>query len=316
MKGEIEMAHYEVKPEFYNYLFAPFLEPAVRVNPGDTVSLYTDDAFESRITSEDTSPKEAVRNAKFLNPQSGPVYINGAEPGDTLAVHFQSIEFTRDWAVSCVMEYFGGLQSNSITKFLQKPLEEEVYIWKTKDGGKTWRNEKIGITIPANPFCGTLATAPDTEAIQALTPGPFGGNMDCPDVCPGHTIYLPIHNPGGLFYIGDCHAAQGQGELCGVALEITAKVTLSFDVIKGKSIEWPRIESEDKIMSVGSAKPMEDAARIAYADLISWMVSDYGFKVMDAYELLSQVGGLYVANMVDTTYSLCASIDKKYLQKN
>ena len=123
------MAHYEVKPEFYNYLFAPFLEPAVRVNPGDTVSLYTDDAFESRITSEDTSPKEAVRNAKFLNPQSGPVYINGAEPGDTLAVHFQSIEFTRDWAVSCVMEYFGGLQSNSITKFLQKPLEEEVYIW-------------------------------------------------------------------------------------------------------------------------------------------------------------------------------------------
>ena len=104
MKGEIEMAHYEVKPEFYNYLFAPFLEPAVRVNPGDTVSLYTDDAFESRITSEDTSPKEAVRNAKFLNPQSGPVYINGAEPGDTLAVHFQSIEFTRDWAVSCVME--------------------------------------------------------------------------------------------------------------------------------------------------------------------------------------------------------------------
>jgi amidase len=103
--------------------------------------------------------------------------------------------------------------------------------------------------------------------------------------------------------------------LCGVALEVTAKATVSFDVIKNKVITWPRIESGDKIMSVGSAKPMEDAARIAYADLIEWIVSDYAFKPMDAYELLSQVGGLYVANMVDTTYSLCASISKKYLKR-
>lgn len=309
------MAHYDVKPEFYNYLFSPYLEPAVRVNPGDTVTLFTDDAFESRITSEDASPKESLRNAKFLNPQSGPVYINGAEPGDTLKVNFHSIEFARDWAVSCVIEYFGGLQSNSVTKMLQKPLEEEVYIWKTTDNGKTWKNNKIGVTIPSNPFCGTMATAPELEAIQALAPGPFGGNMDCPDVCPGHTIYLPVNNPGALFYIGDCHAAQGQGELCGVALEVTAYATLSFEVIKNKPLEWPRIETDTKIMSVGSAKPMEDAARIAYADLINWMVTDYGFKVFDAYQLLSQIGGLYVANMVDTTYSLCASIDKKYLNR-
>ncbi len=240
----------------------------------------------------------------------------GAEPGDTLAVHFHSIEFTRDWAVSCIMEYFGGLQSNAITKMLQKPLDEEVYLWKTKDNGRTWTNDKIGVTIPSNAFCGTMATAPDSESIQALTPGQFGGNMDCPDVCPGNTIYLPIHNPGALFYIGDCHAAQGQGELCGVALEVTAKATVSFDVIKNRITQWPRIESEDKIMSVGSAKPMEDAARIAYADLIEWMVSDYGFRPLDAYQLLSQIGGLYVANMVDTTYSLCASIDKKYLKRN
>ena len=226
------MAHHEVKLDVYNYLFSPNLKPCVTVNIGDTVTLHTDDAFESRITSEDTSPKAAVRNAKFLNPQAGPVYINGAEPGDTLVVHFESIEFTRDWAVSCIMEYFGGLQSNSITKTLQKPLDEKVYMWKTKDNGKTWRCEKIGVTIPANAFCGTMATAPDTESIQALTPGPFGGNMDCPDVCPGNKIYLPVHNPGALFYVGDCHAAQGQGELCGVALEVSAKITVSFDVIK------------------------------------------------------------------------------------
>ncbi len=309
------METYEVKPEFYNYMFSPNLEPAVKVNPGDKVVLYTDDAFESRITSESQSPKSATKNAKFLNPQSGPVYINGAEPGDTLVVNFESIEFTRDWAVSCIMEYFGGLQSTGTTKTLQKPLEERVYIWKTHDGGKTFTSDRIGVTVPARPFCGTCATAPDTEAIQALTPGPFGGNMDVPDVCPGHKILLPVHNPGALFYIGDCHAGQGQGELCGVALEITAKVTVSFDIIKGRALNWPRIESEDKIMSVGSAKPMEDAARIAYADLIQWMADDYGFDALDAYELLSQIGGLYVGNMVDTTYSLVASIEKKYLKR-
>lgn len=311
------MAHYEFKPESYNYLFSPYLEPAVRVNPGDTVRLYTEDAFGGRITSEDVSPKEALRGVDFLNPQSGPIYINGAEPGDTLKVNFHSIELARDWSASCIMEYFGGLQSNSVTKTLQDPLKEEVYIWKTKDNGKTWKNDKIGITIPGRPFCGTVATAPKLEAIQALAPGPFGGNMDCPDTCPGHAIYLPVHNPGALFYIGDCHAAQGEGEVCGVALEVSAYVTVSFEVIKGrKPLEWPRIESDTRIMSVGSAKPMEDAARIAVADLVDWMVTDYGFRQYDAYQLLTQIGGLYVANMVDITYSICAWIDKKYLKRD
>jgi amidase len=122
-----------------------------------------------------------------------------------------------------------------------------------------------------------------------------------------------VWNPGALVYTGDTHARQGQGELCGVALEITSKVTVVFDVIKGKKIEWPRIESPQKIMVVGSAKPMEDAARIAYTELILWLEQDYGYDRWDAYELLTQAGGLYVGNMVDTAYSLVASIDKEYL---
>jgi len=309
------MAIIEVKPKFYNYVFSPYLEPAVKVDPGDKVILYTDDAFESRIKSEDDLPSIALKTAKFLNPQTGPVYINGAEPGDTLVVNFESIEFTRDWAVSAFIEYFGGLQSTPITRTLQKPIKEKVWIWKVVDDDKALINDEIGVKIPADPFCGTCATAPDLEAIQALTPGQFGGNMDVPDVKPGNKIYLPVYNPGALFYIGDCHATQGQGELCGVACEITAKATVSFELIKGKSIDWPRIESSDKIMTVGSAKPMEDAARIAYAELILWMVNEYGFTEAQAYELLTQVGGLYVGNMVDTTYSLVASIDKKYLKR-
>jgi acetamidase/formamidase len=118
--------------------------------------------------------------------------------------------------------------------------------------------------------------------------------------------------PGALFFTGDCHAGQGQGELCGVALEITGKVTVTFDLIKGKAIAWPRIESPEEIMTVGSARPMEDAARIAYVELIEWLV-ELGWDRLEAYEALTQIGDLYVGNMVDTYYSLVAKIRKEYV---
>src|SRR5699024_7849301 len=124
--------------------------------------------------------------------------------------------------------------------------------------------------------------------------------------------YLPVSVPGAYFYTGDAHARQGDGELCGVALEISAKVTLKFELIKGKSIRWPRIESPEEIMAVGSARPMEDAARIAYAELIEWM-NELGWDKIEAYQALTQVGKLHVANMVDPNYSLVAKVNKKYL---
>ncbi len=154
---------------------------------------------------------------------------------------------------------------------------------------------------------------PHIEAVASLSPGAHGGNMDVPDVTEGNTVYFPVHHPGALFYLGDAHAAQGQGELCGVALEIAARGVFEFDVIKGQAIHWPRIESTTHIMSVGSARPMEDAARIANADLIAWMVRDHGFDKLDAYQLLSAAGELYVGNMVDTTYSLVAKCAKQFL---
>jgi len=301
----------EIKPEDYSYVFNPYREAIARVNPGDRVTIHTNDAFESRIQSESDVASTALATAKFLNPQTGPLYVEGAEPGDTLAVRIESIEPTRDFAVSTLVPYFGGLTSTAMTRTLQDPLPEKTWVWKLD--GERLTNDDVGVTLDWQPFMGTLAVAPDLEAISALAPGPFGGNMDVPDVCPGNTIYLPVWNEGALFYTGDCHARQGQGELCGVALEITSKVTVVFDVIKGKAIEWPRIESSDKIMVVGSARPMEDAARIANTELILWLEEEHGFDRLDAYQLLTQAGGLYVGNMVDTTYSLVASIDKKYL---
>ncbi len=303
----------EVRPDSYSYVFNPYREAVARVNPGDRVTIHTNDAFESRIQSTEDLPSRALATAKFLNPQTGPVYVEGAEPGDTLAIRIESIEPTRNFAVSALIPYFGGLTSTPFTRTLQEPLPEKVWVWHLSEDGRSLTNEDLGVEVDWDPFMGTLAVAPDLEAITALAPGPFGGNMDVPDVRPGNTVYLPVWNEGALVYTGDCHARQGQGELCGVALEITSKVTVVFEVIKGQTIEWPRIESESAIMVVGSARPMEDAARIANTELVLWLEEEHGFDRWDAYQLLTQAGGLYVGNMVDTTYSLVASIDKKYL---
>jgi amidase len=304
----------EVVPGDYSYVFNPYREPIARVRPGDRVTIHTDDAFESRITKKEDLPSRALATAKFLNPQTGPIYVEGAEPGDTLAIRIETIEPTRDFAVSVLIPYFGGLTSTNMTSTLQEPLPERVWIWDLVDGGTNLLNEELGVKLPWEPFLGTLAVAPDLEAITALSPGPFGGNMDVPDVRPGNTIYLPVWNPGALVYTGDCHARQGQGELCGVAMEITSRVSVVFEVIKDKAIEWPRIESDEAIMVVGSARPMEDAARIANTELVLWLEQEYGFDRWDAYQLLTQAGGLYVGNMVDTTYSLVASISKAHLR--
>jgi acetamidase/formamidase len=290
----------------YHYVFSRYVEPIAQVEPGETVAIYTEDAFESRITRSDDRPSEIL--GSYLNPQTGPIYINGAEPGDTLAVRILDIEPTRDWAVSAFIPYFGGLTSTKFTRTLQPPLTEKVWVYQLRDN---WLTCGPRLRFPWRPFTGTMGTAPELEAISALTPFDHGGNMDVPDTKPGNTVYLPVRVPGALFFTGDCHAGQGDGELCGVALEITAKVTVTFDLVKNKSIAWPRIESPDELMVVGSARPMEDAARIAYAELVVWL-EELGWDRWEAYEALTQIGRLTVGNMVDTYYSLVAKIEKQY----
>src|SRR3712207_3253372 len=254
----------EIVPQDYSYVFNPYREPIATVKPGQRVTIHTDDAFESRIEKKEDLPSRALATAKFLNPQTGPIFVQGAEPGDTLAVRIESIEPTRDFAVSVLIPYFGGLTSTNFTRTLQEPLPERVWIWDLVDGGTNLLNEELGVKLPWQPFLGTLAVAPDLEAITALAPGPFGGNMDVPDVKPGNTVYLPVWNSGARVYTGDCHARQGQGDLCGVALEITAKVTVVFEVIKDKTIEWPRIVSDEAI-DRKSTRLNSSHANISYA---------------------------------------------------
>lgn len=301
----------EIRPRSpYPYVMGKYEEPLAKVQPGEAVALFTEDAFEGRITGSDTLPSEVLGH--YLNPQTGPVLVDGAEPGDTLAVHIESVELTRDFAVSCLIREFGGLTSTVLTPTLQDPLPEKVWIYRRQDDG-SFAYDPAKFSIQPAPFMGTIGTAPEIEALSALTPYTHGGNMDVPDVCAGNIVYLPVNVPGAFFFTGDCHAAQGEGEACGVALEISGKVTVTFEVIKRRAIRWPRIESPTHFMTVGSARPMEDAARIAYTELVRWLEDEHGWDRWDAYQLITQGGELYVANMVDTYYSLVAKLPKHFL---
>ncbi|QEC47567.1 acetamidase [Baekduia soli] len=299
----------EIRTDTYSYVFGTYGEPVATVRPGEIVDIYTEDAFESRVQDVDDLPSQ-VLTMPFLNPQTGPIVVEGARKGDTLAVEILEIEPTRDFVVSAHIPNFGGLTGTSATALLTPSLPEQVYKYPLRDGHVELPR---GIRLPYRPFVGTIATAPELEAIGALTPGPFGGNMDVPDTCPGNIVRLPVNVDGAWFFTGDAHASQGDGELCGVACEMTARVRVRFGVESGATIAWPRIESPTEIMTVGSARPMEDAARIAWVELIRWMQADYGFEELEAYQLLTHAGRMRVGNMVDPQYSLVAKIDKSLL---
>ena len=151
------------------------------------------------------------------------------------------------------------------------------------------------------------------EARSSIVPAEFGGNMDAPEVSVGNTLYLPVNVGGALFYFGDGHAAMGDGEIAGSAVEVPMRAKLEFDLVKGKRTGWPRLENETEIMTTGIYRPVDDAVRIAYTELVAWIHADYGLSELDAYELLSKVGKLHLTEMVDPNYVVVASIEKKYL---
>jgi len=294
-----------------HYVYGPYAEPTLRIQPGDIVVAETEDAFEGAVKSENDKPSE-VLNMPFVNPQCGPVYVEGAKKGDVLAVRILDIEPRGPQPVgtTAIITEFGGLVATGNTALLNPPLPERVKKMKVTRDGVVF-NDKI--TLPYEPFIGTLGVSPEIEAISSLTPDYYGGNMDLPDVAPGAIVYFPVQHEGAYLYVGDCHGTQGDGELCGVAVEIPSTTTLHIDLIKDWPIAWPRLENERFIMSIGSARPMEDAARIAYRDLVRWLVTDYGFEESEAYFLLTQAGRVRLGNMVDPKYTLGASILKTYL---
>ena len=296
----------------YSYVIGPYREPVATVKPGETFTVETADAFENKIDSPKADITKLIQ-LPYVNPLTGPIYVEGAEKGDTLAVTIDSIEVVRDYGVSALIPEFGGLCSTVFTRTLNPPLPPRVMLHPIHDDEITFSEQLDIPSIPCEPFYGTIGTAPELEAISSLAPGFHGGNMDAADVCPGNTVFLPVHVPGALLYVGDGHAAQGDAEVCGVAVEVPTRGTMTAELIKGLAIGTPRVESSDYIMAVGSARPMEDAARIAFYELVIWLEADYGIERLMAYQLCSQVARVRLANMVDILYSIVAKFPKRYL---
>lgn len=282
-----------------------------------------------RIRSGDTVETETFsRPGDYYDPKTagpwpgevGPFHIENAAAGDTLVVRIMKLRPNRDIAISNVTPNgISAVAGDSRTRMLNDPLPARRFVWQLD------RTRMVGaldlpssaskrIELPLRPMLGRVAVAPaGEEAWGGLWPGDFGGNLDASDVAEGATIYLPVFHPGALFYFGDFHALQGDGEIAGSGLESTADVTFQFDVIKGKRIRWPRIEDDSHIMVAGSIRPLSDALRIAYVELIDWLVTDYGFEKMEAYQVTSQAGVVRVANMVDPNYTVIAKFPKRFL---
>lgn len=298
----------------YHYVYGPFAKPVLHIKPGDIVVAETHDAFEGRIETIHSIPSETL-NVPFLNPQNGPIHVEGADKGDVIAVRIHSIlpRGPQPVGTAALLSEFGGLVGTATTAMLNDPLPEMVIKMNVTEAGIQFNDR---ITLPYEPFIGTLGVSPEIEAVSALQPDYWGANMDVPDVAPGAIVYFPVLKEGGYVYLGDCHATQGDGELCGTAVEIPATVTIQIDLIKNHRIAWPRLENETFIMTLGSARPLEDAARIAYRELIRWMVDDYGWDKYEAYFFLTQAGKLRVGNMVDPKYTIGASVLKEYLAAN
>lgn len=293
----------------YAYAFSKYADPIATVRPGEKFIVETTDAYAGVLDSEDKIPSVVLAEQskhKRLNPQTGPIYVEGAKAGDILIVKIHDIDLYRGWAVSALFENCGGLNATAQTRMLNAPIEERVWIYRQDGDHYKSRNH---LSFPIAPFLGTMATAPEFEAFSSLSPFNHGGNMDCRDVKPGNIIYLPISVDGAYFFTGDCHVNQGDGEICSTALETAARVTLEFDIIQQKPLAWPRIESPTHYITVGSMRPIEDAVRIACCEMIDWMV-ELGWNKLDAYEYLSIGQGLYICNMVNTTFTVACSVDK------
>ena len=251
----------------------------------------------------------------------GPIYVEGATTNDMLVVKIHRVRPNSDLAAAQLYSDFGGLTTESRVRMLNDPITPRRYLWRLDRERNTATttlpdSRMRTVTIDLKPMLGRVAVAPrGQEAFGGIWPGDFGGNMDAPEVREGTTVYLPIFHDGAYLYFGDGHARQGEGEIAGTGLETSMDVILEIDVVKGRKIDWPRLEDENHIMVVGAARPLMDAFRIAHVELIEWLVDEYGFGKLDAYALLGQVGESTVANVVDPLYTVVAKYPKRFLPK-
>jgi len=306
------VVRYEPKESDLKYLFG-VARPVATVKPGDIIDTNTFDCFVNKIR----KPGDTLAMVPGDNPLTGPFYIEGAEPGDTLVVKILELNVDGDQGIGALAPGFGALNTTNYTPMLHTPVPEKIWFYAIdrakNEATFSALDSKFSTRIPLHPFLGCLGVAPALESRSSVTPAEHGGNMDAPEASAGNTVYFPVTQKGALLYLGDGHAAMGDGEIAGTAIEVPMHARMQVDVIKGQKIAWPRFENERQIMALGAYRPLDDTLRIAFTELIGWITSETTLSQLDAYQLLSQVGRVHVTEMVDPNYVVIASIDKKFL---
>ena len=301
-------------------------EPLVRCKPGESVEIETYDASTGYFKSADDKAIPGKRpgfdrTPPHANPIGGPIFVEGAQRGDVLVITIEDI-VVDSYSWIAIGPRRGPLGES--TRWPELSADYTTKIFKhtpgpsgtTRDGTLHFSDK---LSWPITPFIGTLGVAPDREVTTSLDgQGEWGGNLDIRDVCPGNTIYLPIHHPGALFYLGDVHASQGDTEFTGTAAETKATVRVQLDVIKYKGIPWMRIEKPNSIIAVHANRPVEVAVETATFHLMDWLISEYGFTPTDAYCLVStcpdfRINVYQMCKIRQLSFVAGAELPKRYL---
>jgi amidase len=296
--------------EFHRY-FSSTIKPVLRINPGDSVRTWAVDAG--------GRDKEGKQRSGGGNPQTGPFYVEGAVPGDTLVVRLTKVRTNRDWAGSGNTIMANALEPWSLGdmkwasefpgRWTLDPARNLAFLEKPTDALK-------GFVVPLAPMLGCVAVAPPGEwSIRTTDSGRSGGNMDYNQIREGTTLYLPINHPGALLFVGDGHAAQGDGELTGDALETSMDIEFTVDVIPGKSFGHPLAENAEFLISIGIGGSLDQALQQATSGMVRWLERDYGLNANEAAMVLGFAVKYDVVDLVGTQVSIAAKVPKAALAK-
>ncbi len=315
-----------VRDQARKYAFDWRDTPLLRVQPGEAFELETFDASTGFFKSAEDKAIPGKRpgfdrTPALANPIAGPIFVEGAEKGDTLVVELEQI-LVDDYSWIAVGPRRGP--AGDLTRWPELSGEYTTKILKhtpgpsgtTRDGTVHFSDK---ISWPITPFVGTLGVAPDREVTTSLDgQGEWGGNLDIRDVTVGNKVYLPIHHPGALFYLGDVHASQGDTEFSGTAAETKATTRVKLSLIKQKKIPWMRIEKPNALIAVHASRPLEVAVETATFHLMDWLISEFGFTPTDAYCLVStcpdfRINVYQMCKIGKLSFVAGAEIPKRYL---
>jgi acetamidase/formamidase len=307
------------RTQFY---FDPAVDPVTRIRSGESLIVETEDAHGGSIRSEQDvyqSLGDVFEKLGGANPVTGPIYVEGARPGDCISVHLDEIVVApiQGQGYTVLTPGLGGLVSSYT---LQPALAPRTTIVKVAEGIAHFPVKGKTVSIPCAPFLGTIGVAPRAEKRLSYFQGvDFLGNVDMPLIGPPNTLVLPVHVEGALLSLGDAHIAQGDGEISGAAIETQADVRLTVTVLPRADAQYaalPQINSDDWIGSIASFGGINtgDAIRAAYVDVINRMVRFHGFTQEEAYSLICQVGRVRIGQVVDPLYSAAVTIERRYLE--